>query len=143
MGRGPAKCHPSKKVHGRGLCQKCYNRWRRQSGKCTQCGEITVSKSLCSYHLANAKWDARLKRYGITRGELESLKSRQECRCAICGSQHQEGLLTALGVDHNHKTGKICGLLCRLCNLAVGNFRDDPELCEKAAVYLRRNADPS
>jgi hypothetical protein len=28
-------------------------------------------------------------------------------------------------IDHDHKTGKIRGLLCYNCNLAIGNAFDD------------------
>ena len=37
-------------------------------------------------------------------------------------------------IDHEHSTNKIRGLLC---NLALGHFGDDPELCLKASSYLR------
>jgi hypothetical protein len=43
-----------------------------------------------------------------------------------------------LVVDHNHETGKIRGLLCHHCNLAVGWIRDDPDRALRAAEYLQR-----
>lgn len=43
-----------------------------------------------------------------------------------------------LAVDHNHKTGKVRGLLCRRCNQALGKLEDDPALFEAAATYLRK-----
>ena len=51
--------------------------------------------------------------------------------CIICGSDE------TLVVDHDHKTGKIRGMLCNHCNRGLGHFRDDPELLEFAAIYLR------
>jgi hypothetical protein len=42
-----------------------------------------------------------------------------------------------LAVDHNHKTGKIRGLLCSNCNTGLGNLRDSIELLEKAITYLK------
>lgn len=50
--------------------------------------------------------------------------------CVICGDD-------ASTVDHDHKTGRIRGALCQRCNLGLGHFRDDPELLEFAAMYLR------
>ena len=55
--------------------------------------------------------------------------------CVICGSVEK------LVVDHDHKTGKIRGMLCNHCNRGLGHFRDDPMLLEFAAQYLYANAD--
>ena len=51
--------------------------------------------------------------------------------CVICGSDEP------LVVDHDHKTGKVRGMLCNHCNRGLGHFRDDPELLEFAAQYVR------
>lgn len=40
----------------------------------------------------------------------------QNGKCAICQGIGSRGL----GVDHNHKTGHVRGLLCRHCNLFLG-----------------------
>ena len=51
--------------------------------------------------------------------------------CTICGD------VGSLVVDHDHRTGRVRGALCRRCNLGLGHFRDDPELLELAALYIR------
>jgi hypothetical protein len=40
-------------------------------------------------------------------------------------------------IDHDHITGKVRGLLCTQCNIALGMTHDDPGLLTKLAEYLR------
>ena len=51
--------------------------------------------------------------------------------CEICGRPGQV-------VDHCHKTRLIRGWLCRVCNLAIGKFDDDPLRLMKAAQYIHK-----
>ncbi len=44
-----------------------------------------------------------------------------------------------LVVDHCYTTGKIRGLLCASCNLAIGNFKDRIDYLENAILYLRNS----
>ena len=72
--------------------------------------------------------------YGITLEEYDILLEEQNGKCKICGSDDNNG--QRFCVDHCHETGKVRGLLCRPCNLALGCLRDDPILVLKAADYL-------
>ena len=63
--------------------------------------------------------------------------SDQGGKCWIC--QGDNGL-KALCIDHDHKTNNVRGLLCNLCNRAIGLLRDDPELIDKAAEYIRKGS---
>jgi hypothetical protein len=41
-------------------------------------------------------------------------------------------------VDHDHKTGKVRGILCHKCNIALGLIGDDPARARALANYLER-----
>lgn len=62
--------------------------------------------------------------------------------CAICRCKekiiNKNGKKWLLAIDHNHKTGKIRGLLCNSCNIGLGRFNEDIKLLKKAIEYLRR-----
>lgn len=62
------------------------------------------------------------------------LFDKQNGICAICGSPPSD---KRLAVDHCHTTGKIRGLLCSSCNCALGLFKDNTELLDRAAGYLK------
>ena len=88
------------------------------------------------------RWDKLLKEYGITQEEYNELEAHQEYTCAICKEPETamyKDVKCRLVVDHNHVTGVIRGLLCRACNIALGNFREDPKRLQSAIEYLRLN----
>jgi len=87
------------------------------------------------------KCKALQKSYGITLEKYEELKKSQGDVCAICAKP--EAALNPhtkepreLAVDHCHNSGVIRGLLCGACNSALGKFKDDIKLLEKAIKYL-------
>ena len=76
-------------------------------------------------------------RYGITIKEYDSILNSQGGVCAICESGVSD-VDRRFHVDHCHKSGVVRGILCGRCNRAIGQFGDDPDLCDRAAEYLRR-----
>ena len=81
------------------------------------------------------------KTFGITEQEEALLWQLQCGLCAICGSQldHERAEANGSGstIDHDHVTGKVRGILCRPCNLGLGNFQDSPVSLERAIAYLQ------
>lgn len=89
----------------------------------------------------NTKRNGRLKAtFGITLEDYDRMLASQSGCCAICGItenhvNHPRGRRNFY-VDHDHKTGRVRGLLCQNCNFGIGHFRDSTELLRKAANYL-------
>ncbi len=73
------------------------------------------------------------RRFGITFDEYLVMFREQAGNCAICLRQPEKHL----NVDHCHDTGKVRGLLCSRCNLALGHLGDDIEAVFRAAMYLQ------
>jgi hypothetical protein len=89
------------------------------------------------------KLRARLKsEYGITLERYDAMLITQKGVCAICGKANANG--KRLSVDHDHKccAGKkscgkcVRGLLCEICNPALGLLNDSPELFLNSIRYL-------
>ena len=78
-----------------------------------------------------------LSKYGLTIEEYNQMFQAQGGACAIC-RRTQFTLCRSLAVDHCHKTGRVRGLLCTGCNLALGGFEDCPIRLDQAAFYLRK-----
>jgi hypothetical protein len=75
----------------------------------------------------------KLSRQGTNPEEYNAARKAQGDRCAICGDKSKG---QRLSVDHDHKTMKFRGLLCDLCNKALGMLKDDPVRACKLADYL-------
>ena len=75
------------------------------------------------------------RRFGLTIEEYNILLNAQGGNCAICGKPPGSENLC---VDHDHRTGKIRGLLHKACNLIIGNAKDSTEILLKAVKYLQR-----
>lgn len=82
------------------------------------------------------KLNSRLKKYGLNYDTYLELNRKQNGKCAICGSEIGDAMMNRLYVDHNHKTGKVRGLLCMECNIGLGKFKDNIDLLKNAILYL-------
>lgn len=79
-----------------------------------------------------ARKPQRAKQLGVTDAEYERLLAAQGGGCAICGATPKS---RRLHVDHDHKTGRVRGLLCHRCNRWLPNFTT-VEWLRRAADYL-------
>lgn len=84
-----------------------------------------------------------LKRhYSLTLEEYDKLSQQSDNKCYICEKEetaHRKGQKFQLAVDHCHVTKKVRGLLCMSCNQALGLFKDNEAILEKAIQYLKKS----
>lgn len=123
-------------------CGSCRRRWKCQS-------DPTYAKEAAQRHRDGARkfrkaFPDRIKNtrlrsmYGIDLLTYQKMSASQQGACAICG-----GMDCKLFVDHDHKTGRVRGLLCSACNLLLGKARESEEILLRAASYLRATNDLS
>ena len=83
-------------------------------------------RSSHNYHLK--------KTYGITIEDYDRLLSAQGGKCAICKGGTSKNFFA---VDHNHRNGRVRGLLCARCNTGLARFMDSAANVGRAYRYLR------
>lgn len=139
-------------VDGHKRCNRC-NEWKllsefgvrksRKDAPLTYCRRCSTDQVASYQRTDRARAVRYAYKYGVTLEWYEATLAAQEGGCAICGSPPDAGdpIHPRLAIDHCHQTGKARGLLCFLCNSALGRFDDKPELLLRAYAYLTRPND--
>ena len=130
-------CHPGAKHYARGLCLPCYRSLPEFKAKRQRYYRANKPQWHKHQELANALRTKQAKLYGMPAEQQEWLLNQQGGTCALCGDLPGR---RRLSVDHDHATGLVRAMLCTRCNTALGSFKDSPELCERAAAYLRHHS---
>ena len=122
----------AEKVHGKGLCRRCYNRRHYQSQVSTPSGLLKRRALERGY---------KRREVGFSDDLVAALRAEQRGNCAACGVRTETGCgVRGEVVDHDHQTGKPRGLLCNACNRLVGRYEAGrlraPGLIARCAAYL-------
>ena len=107
----------------------------RRHSRCKTCDIARVRKR----HQDNPERTKNndLKRlYGITLNEYNQMLVEQENRCKTCGTTNPGGKYGKFMVDHCHITNKVRGLLCKSCNIALGEIKDNRQTLLNMLQYL-------
>jgi hypothetical protein len=96
-------------------------------------------KSLCTY-CKNCQNELRVQRkFGVSYDFYKEILKQQGgccanpgCKALVPGAPGRKRFY----IDHCHLTGKIRGLLCHSCNLALGHVQDKIEKLEGLIAYL-------
>jgi len=79
--------------------------------------------------------------YKMSLAQYDVLLQSQNGKCGICFNVETKtvnGKVSHLTVDHDHKTGRIRGLLCARCNSGIGLLMEKTENFKNAITYLSR-----
>jgi len=153
------------KVIAKGLCQRHYDKRRRfgtlelrpdilvcvgcdKEFDVPKCGTVPDSCKPCQKEAARIRvrkdrWRKGLKEgYNMTPDDYYRMYENQNGVCKICSLPETKGRGAKnkrLAVDHNHKTGKVRGLLCGNCNTGIGLLKDDAKILALAVKYLEES----
>lgn len=117
----------------RKLSRESYNRHRetRLAHGRDAYNQALIEKPEAVKHHSRRSWLGW--KYHLTPEKYEKKYDAQDGRCAIC-----RRWFARLCVDHNHETGEVRDLLCRLCNMMVGWIERDSGAAQSALVYVLR-----
>ena len=86
------------------------------------------------------KWKAQIfranrrkKKYGLRFDERVAFREAHG-RCGACGKTSD------LVIDHCHGSGRLRGVLCRSCNMGLGQIGDTEEALVRMLAYLRKSS---
>ena len=113
------RCHPDLPYYAKGFCRRCYNHtfW----GFKNQRNSLQMRKN-------NLK-----RRFKLSLEDYDGMVKHQSGKCALCDCETKK-----LVVDHDHETGRVRGLLCTRCNIALGGYEYLSMNC-RLTKYLRYN----
>lgn len=115
----------------RGTCKKCHTEYQKKYYQNNDDKRIAKNKM-------NTKYVPPWKRHHLTQKEYETLFNKFGGKCHIC--REKEGY----AIDHDHSCcnknrscGKcVRGILCRGCNTALGNLKEDPDTIINLMKYI-------
>ncbi len=116
-------------------CVECY----RSAPEVTFQGYRKQCNSCAYYRYKDGHRERNLqKNYGISSSDYDQMLLLQNGMCAICPTTFPGGRKTSnyFHVDHDHTTGKVRGLLCAGCNLAIGHLKESVATARALADYL-------
>ena len=116
--------------------------WAARVGKCRDCvNEVKRAYRKENHQAFKPEWSraARLRRRGLDGDGKRAMWLAQGGKCALCRDDLQPNTAERMNlsmIDHDHATGRVRAILCRPCNLGLGQFRDNPDLMRAAAAYV-------
>jgi hypothetical protein len=139
---------------GRGnrhVCRECERAYRAKHYAANPEKYCAISREWCkrnperrnstkrNWYRQNKRHHAatvRKRAYGISSEEYNQLTASQDNACAIC----EKPWSGRVCVDHDHKTGRVRGLLCIKCNAVLGMSNDSFRVLFSAIRYLQKNS---
>ena len=104
-----------------------------------ECKECTVERVKKNHNPSRSRQLYLKRKYGLTFAEFDKMLTEQNESCAICKSSVAGGKSNRFMVDHDHKTGRVRGLLCKSCNIALGEVNDDLTTLKNMINYLSKH----
>jgi hypothetical protein len=147
------ECQCGKKIHAKGLCKNCYDKQLKTKDLNYRQRQLDNSRKYAIEHADQIReygkkrrllhkdrdritgFKSMIKRtYGLSIDEYNEIVSKSNNTCYICGRKSYSD--RRLHLDHDHKTGKVRGILCARCNWYLATIEKNPGILDKIKLYL-------
>lgn len=152
-GRGSSQlCSPCRYSPTRNReCVRCKksSAWPGRVAACLECRRYEARQN---YTIEQSRCRKAELKYGLPIGGFKKLLEDQDFKCACCAGDLDLAGTYSVHVDHDHKCcagGRtnsrpacgncVRGILCRHCNVMLGNARDSVETLRAGIDYLLRS----
>jgi hypothetical protein len=121
----------------RSRCKRCeadYGKLRREN--CPDKVKATKKRYQDKNPDKVRRWGLRSgwrRHLGLDPDKVELSLKTHNGLCDICGNSPNG---KSLAIDHCHDTKTFRGVLCSHCNIGLGHFKNNPDLLDKAKLYL-------
>lgn len=122
-------------AHLRPACKECSAKRRRRYYRQTRAKSRQASREHYAQNREKLNTATVARRYGLKPQQYLHLLASSNYSCQVCGVRPPKA---QLHLDHCHSTGEVRGILCRGCNHALGNVKDNHSTLEKLAAYLKK-----
>ncbi len=95
--------------------------------KCKDCERVIRKQYYKPHEYARRK-------FKLSEEDYNTLINRSQGLCEVCNTP-----MTKRCIDHDHKTGKVRGVLCNNCNTSLGLLNDSVETLNKLIQYLEQS----
>lgn len=134
------------------MVRRCFTDEERRAGRRASRARWVVAhpEKVSVYARAGYQRHAVRRRLAAVRASVERacgpgafdrallLFEAQAGRCGCCARPLPSVGARGTHVDHDHTTGRLRGILCRHCNIGLGQFADDAARIRVAALYVER-----
>ena len=129
-----ARCHETKPN------SEFYADSNRRGGRGSRCKACAYASRTDKHRQSALKHRLRTK-YGITLEAYDAMWAAQDGKCAACRVRLVR-FDRRTHLDHCHATGRVRGILCRTCNMALGYAKESVARLRGLVRYLQGQATP-
>ena len=140
---GKKKCSVCSEVKPLEEFHNHANHWTKKNKRCKPCQNSNAKAYRKRIGSSEFRWRGIEKEHGVSIWLFHGMLLEQRSECPICEQAlvvTPKKTVKSPVVDHDHKTGKVRGILCGSCNFALGQLKDNPASMLRAANYIEDHA---